>query len=65
MEERNNLIDALNVIKKECEKHACCETCPMVYRNYMGEEWCYLKDNTPSMWRIKEREKEDIWKAFK
>lgn len=65
LEERNSLVDALNIVKKECEKHAACETCPMAYRNVVGEMRCYIRDNIPSLWKIKEKERESTWRAFK
>ena len=65
MEERNELIDALNIIKKECAKHVDCKLCPMVYKNDEGETWCYLRDNAPNSWMVKEKERVETWRAFK
>lgn len=45
------LIEALHVIKDECEKHeGDCAECPMSY----GEngEFCSVVDNVPASWKI-------------
>lgn len=64
VEERNRLIDALNVIKEECSKHCCCGECPLRLVNDNGT-YCSFGKKDPDKWDIKEKEKVDTWRAFR
>lgn len=42
------LIEALHVVKEECNKHECdCEECPLFICN-----GCGVQDNDPCNWKI-------------
>lgn len=47
-----NLIEALKVIKGECEKHNGCESCPMY--DVEDLECGLLVYNSPSNWKIRD-----------
>ena len=64
MEERNRLIDALNVIKEECSKYYRCSDCPLRFVSDSGA-CCSFGKEDPNKWNIKEKEKGDPWRAFK
>jgi len=46
------LLNALKVIKAECEKHESCKTCPLQNSN----DECGVYDQRPCDWKLKKRE---------
>jgi hypothetical protein len=47
------LLNALNVIKVECEKHKPhCEGCPMLN----GDYYCGIQEDAPNDWKLEKRE---------
>ncbi len=50
---REELLNALKVIKEECSKHkVTCKGCPMANCN----DECGLESDQPSEWRLEKRE---------
>lgn len=63
---QEEIINALKVIKDECESHNCgngcddsCEECCF----YFFHSGCMFIETFPFHWKI--NEKEDVWRAFK
>ena len=56
MENKEEILKALRIIKSVCEEHSKCDTCPLSRDGY-----CVLGHNDPINWNIKST---DIWKAF-
>ena len=56
---KREILDALNVIKSECEATASCQVCP-----FRDETGCALYHMRPEDWEITEEEPE-VWRAFK
>lgn len=60
MDERENLINALQIIKETCEKNGKCMMCPL------GNDYDQCKvaddDTMPSQWSINQPDKK--WKAL-
>lgn len=60
MEDRKKLIDALQVIVNECDKHECCDnSCPF----YDGQVRCTIKRDHPCNWKLSDPE-ESFWRAI-
>ena len=47
-----NLIEALKIIRDECNNHPTCYTCPMRNNKY-GDDKCYITTNNPAEWEFK------------
>lgn len=56
---QEEIINALKVIKDECESHNCCEEC--CFNNIHLR--CMFSETFPFKWKI--NEKNDVWRAFK
>ena len=63
---KEEIINALKVIKDECDSHNCgnecedsCEEC--CFSNF--QLGCVFREKYPFRWKI--NEKEDVWRAFK
>lgn len=46
------LLEALKVIKEECEKHLKCSECPLRTKSSC-EHLCGIKENNPDRWKLK------------
>lgn len=57
MKELLKLIEALDIIKKECDKHQTCDTCQLE-----GLRGCQLGASPPSNWDFNEGIQ--IWKGM-
>lgn len=63
MEERKKLLDALQVIANECDKHETCDNyCPLL--NEHGRCGITEGDENPCDWILNDPE-ETIWRAIK
>lgn len=61
---REEILQALRVIKDVCSQHDDCESCPFQVRDRFGDEGCKIQNDNddPSEWNIKDND--DNWKAF-
>lgn len=56
---KEEIVKALNVIKKVCiEQKSCCMDCPF----YSHNDGCYIINNYPDKWNI--QDENDVWRAF-
>lgn len=61
MLDRSQIITALKIIKRECEKYERCEGgCP--FYNGRVDDMCEIRRVTPVCWEINDSEE---WRAFK
>ena len=63
---REEILDALKVIKETCDDFDCCNACPF-YKFTESLNWnasCAIRDQneTPADWEL--RENHDVWRAF-
>lgn len=58
MEDRQEIIKALELIKNICKKHENCNTCPL--GTY--DKCCMIQDRNPEDWKINDTNQ--IWRAF-
>ena len=56
MENRQEILKALQTIQNVCKANQCCDTCPLAKGN-----WCVIQDQSPEDWKIRTT---DTWKAF-
>lgn len=61
MKTREEIINALEVIRDVCKEHHC-STCPLRHVNGMSRGICEL-ENSPEEWEL--NTEEDAWRAFK
>lgn len=59
IERQKELIDALTVIKKECDSHSNCTFCPL--HNDIRRE-CKMRASTPDIWELNKPMEE--WRAL-
>lgn len=57
---KEEILKALEVIKKVCSEVEKCNKCPL---SNVKTDMCYMKDLMPEEWRIKSN-KDERWKAF-
>lgn len=57
MSNKEEILKALQIIKKTCEKQEGCEKCPL-----SKSDFCMVQGYPPQEWRIKTQE--TTWKAF-
>lgn len=55
------IINALKIIKNECNSNTRCQTCPFSDNNQINN--CKIIMDLPYNWNI--NEKIDVWRAFK
>lgn len=61
---KEEIINALKVIKEECADHACLD-CPFfVPKQRDTASSCRIKNDAPQAWNITEN-KPETWRAFK
>jgi hypothetical protein len=60
---KEEILNALQIIKDECTDTAGCHVCPFARRAGSMYSCMFKADDTPEEWRIK-REKESMWRAF-
>ena len=60
--ERNQIIEALNLIRDVCIYYNNCEICPLREAVVRGSSMCRLNNGTPENWVITEHV--DFWRAF-
>lgn len=56
MENKEEILKALQTIKNICKEYSDCDPCPLAKGGYYG-----LRDRAPDSWKIKST---DTWKAF-
>lgn len=65
MYSQEEILKALETIKKVCEEQEKCATCPLrvIDHDCYGDYGCALyRNGTPTEWKIKTRE--ESWRAF-
>lgn len=58
---KEEIINALKVIKDECKGHCHCDACPF----YTGVVGCKVKKTSPIDWEIAELPPPETWRALK
>lgn len=58
---KKEILDALKIIQKTCEKQTSCFVCP--FADVEGNGICKIMDNSPDEWYVVGTESE-IWRAF-
>lgn len=59
MENRQEILKALELIKGICQKQENCDKCPFGTHDC----YCILKDRIPEEWQLNDTE--SLWRAFK
>jgi hypothetical protein len=59
---KEEIINALKIIKGECEDHPVCNICPFWSPGSVPE--CQVSNQYPEDWKINNAEPE-LWRAFK
>lgn len=59
MENRQEILKALELIKGMCQKHEYCNECPFGTQ----DDYCIIQEQMPEDWKLNDTE--SLWRAFK
>jgi hypothetical protein len=63
---KQEIVNALNIIKNICKHNQECEECPFYAKvPDWDEDSCLIEHGAPAYWDIVEPEQEPTWRAFK
>lgn len=61
--DREKIVEAMGIIKKTCEMHVFCISCPFGVKRRGLEYECYITQKSPYRWKI--NEPKELGRAYK